>query len=125
MIVDSHGVRGYPGAIGGRTGGASAGDGGKLRQVRVTGRATFRAGRFAPRCPPPRKNSVPNFARVAKELTALNAQTPDRVVLPVLKAGPQPGTVDLSLRVQDHSPFHGSVELNNQYTADTTHLRAL
>ncbi|MEP7242112.1 MAG: ShlB/FhaC/HecB family hemolysin secretion/activation protein, partial [Gammaproteobacteria bacterium] len=49
----------------------------------------------------------------------------DRVVTPVLKAGAAPGTVDLTLRVEDHLPFHGSVELNNQYTTDTSHLRAL
>ena len=30
----------------------------------------------------------------------------------------------LALKVDDHVPFHGSVELNNQYTIDTTHLRA-
>jgi len=58
-------------------------------------------------------------------LTALNTQTSDRTVVPVLKAGPQPGTVDLALRVADHLPLHGSVELNNQYTADTSHLRAV
>jgi hemolysin activation/secretion protein len=98
---------------------------GKLRQVRVTGARYFSGRQIRAAVPAAEENSVPNLPVLQKELTALNAQTPDRVVLPVLKAGPQPGTVDLSLRVQDHSPFHGSVELNNQYTADTTHLRAL
>jgi len=55
----------------------------------------------------------------------VNAQTSDRSVVPVLKAGPTPGTVDLALKVADDLPFHGSIELNNQYAADTKPLRAI
>jgi hemolysin activation/secretion protein len=51
-------------------------------------------------------------------------QTNDRQVVPVLKAGSEPGTVDLNLKVDDHLPLHASLELNNQYTVDTTPLRA-
>ena len=42
----------------------------------------------------------------------------------MLKAGPDPGTMDLALKVDDHLPLHGSVDLNNQYTPDTDSLRA-
>jgi hemolysin activation/secretion protein len=48
----------------------------------------------------------------------------DRAVVPVLKAGPEPGTVDLDLNVDDRLPIHISAELNNQYSADTKPLRA-
>jgi hemolysin activation/secretion protein len=98
---------------------------GRLRQVRVVGAHYFSGREIRAAIPAAQENSVPNLPEVQRELTALNAQTPDRTVLPVLKAGPEPGTVDMSLKVQEHVPFHGSVELNNQYTADTTHLRAL
>jgi hemolysin activation/secretion protein len=41
----------------------------------------------------------------------------------VLRAGRYPGTVDMELKVEDGLPFHGSFEVNNRYTADTTELR--
>ena len=42
---------------------------------------------------------------------------------PELKPGVEPGTVDIDLNVKDKLPLHGSVELNNRYSADTTKLR--
>src|SRR6202012_3194287 len=42
---------------------------------------------------------------------------------PTLSPGQQPGTVDVDLNVKDSAPLHGSVELNNRYSADTTPLR--
>jgi hemolysin activation/secretion protein len=98
---------------------------GRLRQVRVTGEKYFSGRQIREALPAAKENTVPDLPQLQNELKALNAQTRDRTVVPVLKAGPQPGTVDLGLRVEDHVPFHGSVELNNQYTADTTKLRAV
>jgi hemolysin activation/secretion protein len=97
---------------------------GRLREVRVTGAKYFSGRQILAALPEAQANKVPNLPELQKELTALNTETRDRTVIPVLKAGPQPGTVDLSLRVSDQIPFHGSVEFNNQYTADTAHLRA-
>ncbi|MES1196177.1 MAG: hypothetical protein ABUL58_04445 [Steroidobacter sp.] len=59
-----------------------------------------------------------------QQINDLNLQTNDRQVVPVLKAGSEPGTVDLNLKVDDHLPLHASLELNYQYTVDTTPLRA-
>jgi hemolysin activation/secretion protein len=98
---------------------------GRLRQVSVSGARYFSGREILAALPAAAAGTVPNLPALQSELNALNAQTRDRTVVPVLKAGPQPGTVDLNLRVQDHLPFHGSVELNNQYTADTAKLRAL
>jgi len=98
---------------------------GRLHQVRVTGAKYFSGREIRAEVPAAQENAVPDLPELQRQLTALNAETRDRTVVPVLKAGPQPGTVDLALRVEDHLPFHGSVELNNQYTADTSHLRAV
>ena len=68
------------------------------------------------------EGSVPNFDEVTKDIVALN-QMPDRRVTPNLRAGVVPGTVDIDLDVQDTFPLHGSVELNNRYSANTTPLR--
>jgi hemolysin activation/secretion protein len=42
---------------------------------------------------------------------------------PELRAGVVPGTVDIDLIVEDKLPLHGSLELNNQYNANTVPLR--
>jgi hemolysin activation/secretion protein len=97
---------------------------GRLRQVRVTGARYFSGREIRAAIPAAQPGSVPNLPQLQSELTELNTETRDRVVVPVLKAGPVPGSVDLTLKVDDHLPFHGSVELDNQYTIDTTHLRA-
>jgi hemolysin activation/secretion protein len=97
---------------------------GRLRQVRVSGARYFSGRQILAGVPAAAPGAVPNLPQLQSELNQLNRQTADRVVVPVLKAGPDPGTVDLNLRVNDHSPFHGSVGLNNQYTIYTEHLRA-
>ena len=97
---------------------------GRLHQVRVSGAKYFSGRELRAELPAAQEGAVPNLPELQKEITALNAESRDRDVVPVLKAGPQPGTVDLGLKVEDHLPFHGSAEVNNQYTADTAHLRA-
>lgn len=68
--------------------------------------------------------TVPNFEAVTREILALNTW-PDRRVTPAspLVAGEAPGTVDVELVVEDKLPLHGTVELNNRYSANTTPLR--
>ena len=61
---------------------------------------------------------------IQRQLADLNRQTPDRAITPVLRAGRYAGTVDLELKVEDELPFHGSLEVNDRYTADTTELRS-
>jgi len=98
---------------------------GRLRKVTVSGERYFSGREIKAQVPSAQQGTVPNLPQVQKELNALNTQTPDRFVAPVLRAGPVPGTVDLDLKVQDHVPFHGSIEVNNQRTPDTKPLRAL
>ncbi|HLY53628.1 MAG TPA: POTRA domain-containing protein, partial [Steroidobacteraceae bacterium] len=69
--------------------------------------------------------TVLQLSKLQEQLGAVNTQTPDRSVVPVLKAGSAPGTVDLSLKVNDTLPLHGSIELNNQATLDTRSLRTV
>jgi hemolysin activation/secretion protein len=98
---------------------------GKLNSAAITGARYFSERQIKAGIPEAREGSVPNLPRLQAQIAQVNAQTPDRAVVPILKAGPIPGTVDLSLRVQDSLPLHGSVEINDQYTADTTPLRLL
>jgi hemolysin activation/secretion protein len=63
-----------------------------------------------------------DFAEAQKELVGLS-QLPDRRITPVIQAGVVPGTMDVDLNVKDTLPLHGSLELNNRYSADTPSLR--
>ena len=97
---------------------------GKLRVAHMEGARYFSQNKLLAAIPSAQPGSVPKLGQLQKEIADVNAQSADRSVVPVLKAGPVPGTVDLALKVDDHLPFHGSVELNNQYTVGTTRLRA-
>jgi hemolysin activation/secretion protein len=98
---------------------------GKINRVRVTGARYFSNRSIRAAVPAAAPGSVPHLPTVQRQLTDLNALSTDRNVVPVLKAGPRPGTVDLGLSVKDEAPMHASVELNNQYTSNTTELRAV
>jgi len=70
------------------------------------------------------EGKVVNMKAVQEDITALN-QSADLKVTPQLKAGKAPGTVDVDLQVDDSLPFHGSVELNNEYNQSTQPLRVV
>jgi hemolysin activation/secretion protein len=68
--------------------------------------------------------TVPNFQEVQKELADVN-HSPDLRVTPVLRASETPGRVDVDLNVQDELPLHAIFEVNNRYSANTAHVRAI
>jgi len=68
------------------------------------------------------EGTVPDFAKVQADIVALNGWA-DRKVTPSLRPGIVPGTIDVDLTVEDSLPLHGSIELNNRYSPDTTPLR--
>jgi len=68
------------------------------------------------------EGQVPNFQDMQSELVALN-RSADRRVTPVLRPGKTPGTVEVDLKVQDELPLHGSVDLNDRYSQDTSRTR--
>lgn len=63
-----------------------------------------------------------DYAKITDDIIAMN-QVPGRTVTPVPKPGVVPGTMDIDLEVKDELPFHGSLELNNRYSPDTSALR--
>jgi hemolysin activation/secretion protein len=97
---------------------------GRLHEVRVLGARHYSERKILAALPAATVDAVPDLLALQQQLTRLNRQSADLSVLPVLSAGPLPGTVDLALKVDDHLPFHGSVQFDNQYTPDTEPLRA-
>ncbi|RZJ43877.1 MAG: ShlB/FhaC/HecB family hemolysin secretion/activation protein [Brevundimonas sp.] len=95
---------------------------GKVGRLRVHGARFFLPSRIKAEAPSLAEGNVPDMKQVEKEIVGLN-RLGDRRVTPVLRAGVEPGTVDIDLNVEDKNPLHGSIELNNRYSANTTPLR--
>jgi len=97
---------------------------GKLEKLHVRGERYFSGRQILAALPALEIGKTPNLPELQQELTALNARTPDRSTTPVLKAGSEPGTVDVELAVKDTLPLHGSLQYDDRHTADTTPNRA-
>lgn len=95
---------------------------GAVGRLRVRGSRYFSLDQIKAEAPSLAEGAVPNFNAVTQDIVGLNQQ-PDRRVTPALRAGVTPGTIDVDLNVEDTFPLHGSVELNNRYSQDTTPLR--
>lgn len=95
---------------------------GKVGRLRVTGSRYFLPSRIKAEAPSMAEGELPDMKRVEKDILALNRLS-DRRVTPQLRAGVEPGTVDIDLEVEDKLPLHGSIELNNRNSANTTGLR--
>lgn len=96
---------------------------GRLDRVRITGARYFSNKQIRAALPALQAGSVPHLPAVQSQLAALNRSTPDRSVVPVLRAGRMPGTVDAELKVADELPVHGTLEVNDRYTANTSRWR--
>ncbi len=94
-----------------------------IGRVRVTGSRYFSLGRILSKVPALGVGQVPSLPKVQAELASLAQVSNDRTVTPVLRPSQTPGKLDVELQVKDSLPFHGSVELNDRYSADTSLLR--
>jgi len=91
-------------------------------RLRVHGAHYFLPSRIREMAPSLAEGRVLNFNDVNRDIIALN-QLSDQRVTPSLRPGLTPGTVDIDLDVKDTFPLHGSLELNNRYSANTSELR--
>ncbi|WP_319127821.1 ShlB/FhaC/HecB family hemolysin secretion/activation protein [Pseudomonas aeruginosa] len=93
-------------------------------RVRVVGAKHYSPVELREEVPALEEGKVPDFAQVQRELAQVN-RTPGRQVLPMVREGQRPGTMDVDLQVEDKNPWHASIGLNNDYSADTRHLRSV
>jgi len=98
---------------------------GRVEKEQISGAHYFPERDVIAALPAAAPGQVLKLSKLQDELQTVNAATPDRSVVPVLKAGSAPGTVDLSLQVHDTLPLHGSLEVNNQASLDTRSLRTI
>jgi hemolysin activation/secretion protein len=95
----------------------------RVGRLRATGALHFSPDAIKRRVPALAEGTVPNYRQVSEQIARLNKSS-DRLVSPTLRAGDTPGTVDVDLQVDDHSPLHGSFELNDRNSSRTERLRA-
>jgi len=95
---------------------------GEVARLRVHGSRYFSIDQIKREAPSLQEGQSPNFSQVTHDLLVLN-ELPDRRITPTVRPGATPGTVDVDLNVKDTVPVHGSLEINNRYSADTTPLR--
>lgn len=93
-----------------------------IGRLRVVGAKYDSPARIRNQVPSLAEGAVPDFNTAQHELTALN-QTGRRQVMPLVREGAMPGTMDVDLQVEDHSPWRASASLNNDHSADTHKLR--
>ena len=90
-----------------------------IDRLRVKGAEFTLPSNVRKRLPELAEGKVPNFNTVQSQLAALNRSGDSRIT-PVLRAGKLPGTVEVQLDVDDQLPLHGSVDLSNRQTPNTT-----
>lgn len=95
-----------------------------VSRLRVVGAKHFSQGRILDKVPALAEGQVPNFKDVGTQLGSVN-RSADRRVTPLLRPGKTPGTTEVDLQVDDESPLHGSLELNNKHGANTTASRLI
>jgi len=93
-----------------------------IGQLRVVGTRNESPERIRERVPALAEGRVPDFNQAQKELTALN-EGGRRQVMPLVREGATPGTMDVDLQVEEKSPWRASAALNNDHSADTERLR--
>ncbi len=94
----------------------------RVGEVKVTGNRHVSTKRILESLPSLAPGEVIFLPRVRREILKVNAN-PDLKVIPGMTPSKEVGVVDVDLKVEDRLPLHGSLELNNRATRDTTALR--
>lgn len=96
---------------------------GKVSRVKVSDANFFALTEIRKNVPSLQEQGVLHLPSLQKDLNQLNSLTSDLSVVPILKPGKAPGTMDVELKVRDKLPLHGDVELNNYHSKNTTDTR--
>ncbi|WP_231621739.1 ShlB/FhaC/HecB family hemolysin secretion/activation protein [Sphingomonas sp. 37zxx] len=94
----------------------------KVGRLRVTNARHFSPDDIREKLPSLAEGRVPNYREVSREIAAANKSS-ERLIMPSLRAGDTPDTVDVDLQVEDRHPLHGSLEINDRFPSRTERLR--
>jgi hemolysin activation/secretion protein len=92
---------------------------GKVGRLRVKGSRYFTLSGIKAQIPSVQEGQPLNIAQLQTEISAANKLTGDLSIAPIIKAGKNPGEIDVDLNVKDTLPVHGDLEYNNFNSPDT------
>ena len=98
---------------------------GRVDRLKITGSRYYLLSRIREQVPALAKDNIPHLPDVKKQMAAVNQQSPDRSITPVMRPGREPGTLEVELKVKDKLPLHGSIEVNGRNTENTTRTRTV
>jgi hemolysin activation/secretion protein len=96
---------------------------GVISRVKVTGSDYFLLSDIKERVPSIQEGGSLYVPKLQQELNKLNSLSSDLRVVPVLKEGDEPGSVQVELKVKDQLPLHGEIQYNNYASANTSATR--
>jgi hemolysin activation/secretion protein len=94
----------------------------RVGTVTVTGNNWFSTEKILRELPSIAPGQVIKLQQLQLEANRIN-RNPDFKMVPEMQPGKAPESVDMTLKVSDQIPLHGSLELNNRSSHDTTALR--
>lgn len=95
----------------------------RIRRVRVTGNRYFTMEKIRGTLPSLQPGKVLYLPAVKRDLWVLNRSRDLKVAPVLIPVHDDPGAIDVELKVKDHLPLHGYLEVNNRCTHNTTDLR--
>ena len=94
----------------------------RIGNLTISGNRWFSSEKIRRDLPSLAPGEILYLPRVQEEVTRINRH-PDFKAIPDMQPGKAAESVDFTLKVEDRLPLHGSLELNNRSTHDTTSLR--
>lgn len=94
----------------------------RIGSVAVTGNRHFSTEMILDKLPSLTTGNIPHVPTLQAEFTKAG-RNPDLKLSPSMAPSKEVGLVDVELKVEDKLPFHGSLELNNRSSHDTSSLR--
>lgn len=98
---------------------------GKIDRLRISGNKYFSRRELRKELPSLEPGQPLNMQQARKEIDIANDANPYRSLVPVIRPGRKPGTMEMELKVKDELPLSASLEINNRYTTDTSPLRIM
>jgi hemolysin activation/secretion protein len=96
----------------------------RISNLRISGSRYYSPDLLAREMPSLEKGKRLRVDDLQEEITAAGMKYPERILIPVLKPGKTPGSVEAELKVRDKLPLHGGIEINDRFSENTSRWRS-
>jgi hemolysin activation/secretion protein len=95
----------------------------RVSRLRISGSRYYSPRQLAEDIPSLQVGKRLKLSQVQEEIGKAGSAYPERMIIPVLRPGDTPGTVEVELKVKDESPLHGGIEIHDRYSLNTSRWR--